>query len=408
MASHDLGRENVEGILGEQFRLISCTMRYPYRRSLPTNRFRTMAGHGMRLPIWSSHVINRAPTVHLCVTFTHRRLVRAPRLLIAALAVGLTVPSFLLSAPHHVAAVGSRRRPRRPRRTSTPTACARRGGRAVPTTATAEPSTSSTATGKRGNVPGRAWIWAWPAGRVTTFSAVGRHRRPQLQAAPSLAIGAPGRNSHGRCRPIWVRSDGDRNLTMINLFNGTAPARQLGAQVLMLAGHQLVVSAPAGGRRQPLGGRATAGLAADHQRAPWRGPRMTLTQSSRVPGSAETTGSRAGRSGPRRSWGREPDTRRCRVCDPAVHERSKPLSSGWPVSKPPGLRHFGCRPARPGYRGSCAWRDHRGRPLDEGQVHVPQARPSDPPRAVLAGRDTAAFRAASARPLPWASTPGTS
>src|SRR6188508_2567725 len=31
---------------------------------------------------------------------------RAPRLLIAALAVGLTVPSFLLSAPTSVAAVG--------------------------------------------------------------------------------------------------------------------------------------------------------------------------------------------------------------------------------------------------------------------------------------------------------------
>lgn len=208
---------------------------------------------------------------------------RAPRLLIAALAVGLTVPSFLLSAPTSVAAVGCH---------AANHVAGDLDSDGLADVVVGVPSYD----GDRGAIDilysngERRFVRATdlgltsvPGDRFGESIALGDLNS---DGCADLAIGAPGRNSSAGVAYL-VRSDGNRNLTLINLFNGTAPHGSFGAQVLMLAGRQLVVSAPTAddGSRWEAGQLQVLPLTTSGALA---GPRVTLTQSSPgVPGVSE-------------------------------------------------------------------------------------------------------------------------
>ncbi len=220
---------------------------------------------------------------------------RAPRLLIATLAIGLVVPGFFLAAPTSVAAVGCE---------SDNHVAGDLDSDGLADIVVGVPSYND----DRGAVDilfsggERRFVRATdlgltsaPGDRFGESVALGDINN---DGCADLAIGAPGRNSSVGSAYL-VRSDGDRNLTLINQFNGSAAHGSFGAQVLLLTpekltgggwvrtGQQLVVSAPTAddGAASEAGHVVVLPLTSSGALA---ASRVTLTQNSAgVPGTSE-------------------------------------------------------------------------------------------------------------------------
>lgn len=208
---------------------------------------------------------------------------RAPRLLIATLALGLAIPSFCFSAPTSVAAAGC---------SAGNHVAGDLDSDGLADVVVGVPSYDD----DRGAVDilfgggERRFLRATDLGVTSQagdrFGASVAIGDIDSDGCADLAIGSPGRDSSQGAVHL-VASAGNRDLTRLSTFAGTAAHGSFGAQVLLLTGRQLVVSAPTAddGSRWEAGQVQVLPLTAAGALA---SARVVLTQNSPgVPGSSE-------------------------------------------------------------------------------------------------------------------------